>query len=484
MIIRKDDQILSYLEDTSNLKGKAASVYVPDNESEVLDCIRDVLGNNSSLTLSGARTGTTGGCVPYQGSILSLEKLNRVIGIDVEQKRIKLEAGVLLSDLEKEANKHNLSLRACPTESLASIGGAISTAASGVRGFGYGSIRRYITELTVILTTGKRLLIPRNKFFANQREFKFQCQGCDYEFTLPSYSRPQVKSQAGYFIKDNMDLIDLFIGSEGTLGVITACELSLQEIPHAVFDGLVFFSKEKKALEFVQTIKSAKDKPKPASLEFFDSHSLNLLRSSYSFIPQAQAAVYFEQEVSSPDLNDCLIEAWQALIEESGAFDEAIFADTPQERKKVFELRHAVPELINEFLRAHNQLKVSSDIAVPEQHLEEMYFFYQAKAKESGLGYVNFGHIGESHLHFNFLPRNDTEYSRAKEYMVIFAKKALSLGGTISAEHGIGKIKKPYFGLMYTKEQIKEMAGLKKYFDPYCILNRDNIFDADILGEI
>ncbi len=251
--------------------------------------------------------------------------------------------------------------------------------------------------------------------------------------------------------------------------------------------GWFFFAREKAGLSFVKTIKE-KNKGgqiSPASLEFFDKNSLDLLRQKYSFLPAAEAAVYFEQEADSCESCEILIERWHALIEASGALiDDTIFADTPQERKKVFELRHAVPELINEFLRAHHQLKVSSDIAVPDKYLEEMYFFYKQHALVCGISYVNFGHIGESHLHFNFLPRNDDEKKRAKEYMVIFAKKALSLGGTISAEHGIGKIKREYLSMMYGPRHIKEMARLKKYFDPYCILNLNNIFDDQILSEV
>ncbi len=249
MIIRKNDQILSYLEDSSNLFGKADGVFVPENENEVVDCINKALERKTSLTICGARTGTTGGCVPQGGMVVSLESLNRIISIDPGKKRIKVEATVTLADLESQANKYNLSLRASPTENLATAGGAANTAASGVRGFGHGSIRKYITELTVILTTGKRLVIPRNKFFALGRHFQFNYEGDDFEFDLPTYSLPLVKSQAGYFVKDNMDLIDLFIGSEGTLGITTAVELSLQDIPYEIFDGLVFFCPGKSRIE-------------------------------------------------------------------------------------------------------------------------------------------------------------------------------------------------------------------------------------------
>ena len=97
---------------------------------------------------------------------------------------------------------------------------------------------------------------------------------------------------------------------------------------------------------------------------------------------------------------------------------------------------------------------------------------------------MNFGHIGESHLHFNFLPNNEAQSQQAKSYLKKLCQMAVSLGGTVSAEHGIGKIKKPYLKLMYTDEQIKEMASLKKYFDPDCLLGLDNIFDRESLKEL
>ncbi|MCK5289198.1 MAG: FAD-binding oxidoreductase, partial [Candidatus Omnitrophica bacterium] len=161
--------------------------------------------------------------------------------------------------------------------------------------------------------------------------------------------------------------------------------------------------------------------------------------------------------------------------------DESIIADTPREREKIFEFRHKLPQMINEFLRQNNQIKASTDIAVPWKNFEQMYFFYKEQAKQSGLNYVNFGHIGESHLHFNFLAENDQESLKAKVYMQTICRKAVSLGGTVSAEHGIGKLKKPYLKIMYKEEDIKSMANLKKIFDPNCLLGLDNVFEKELL---
>ncbi len=486
MITRDNAQdLLNYLEDTSNLKGKASLLYLPQNNREVLESVRDCFRKKIPFTLSSGHTGTTGGCVPLEGAVISLENLNKIININQEKQIVHLQSGVTLENLEKEANKFNLTLRASPTESLAFAGGAIATSASGVRGFGYGSIRQYVRRLEVILTTGEVINIKRGEITSKGRYFEFGYGERSFKFTIPSYQLPEIKSQAGYYVKDNMDLIDLFIGSEGTLGVIVSCELKLQKIPFNIFDGLIFFFQEANALKFIEEIKSPKRRGelKPASLEFFDKNSLELLKDEYSFIPDSEAAVYFEQEVEDEASFEPLLLKWQELIEKNKAYlDESILADTPGERRRVFDFRHKLPQMINEFLRGNNQVKTASDIAVPDDKFNQMYDFYKKTVREAKARYVNFGHIGESHLHFNFLPLNDEEGRRAKECLKRLCQKAVSLGGTVSAEHGIGKIKKPYLKIMYKESEIKEMAALKKYLDPSCLLGLDNIFDKELLS--
>ena len=485
MIVRdKTQDLLNYLEDTSNVQGKASLLYLPQNNQEVLESIKDCLRRKIPFTLSSGHTGTTGGCVPLQGAVISLENLNQIIDINQEKQIVRTQAGLTLENLEKEINKFNLTLRAFPTESLAFIGGAIATSASGVRGFGYGSIRKYVRGLEVILTTGEVIKIKRGEIISKGRCFDFKHKGKSFKFTVPSYQLPEVKSQAGYYVKDNMDLIDLFIGSEGTLGVIVSCELKLEKIPFNVFDGLIFFSKEDNALEFIEEIKSLKrsGQMNPASLELFDKNSLELLKDEYSFIPNCQAAVYFEQEVEDEASSQSLLLKWQELIEKNKAFlDESILADTQGERKRVFDFRHKLPQMINEFLRRNNQVKTAGDIAVPDDKFNQMYDFYKKIAREAKMRYVNFGHIGESHLHFNFLPSSDQEGKKAKKYLKQLCQKAVSLGGTVSAEHGIGKIKKSYLKIMYKESEIKAMSTLKKYFDPSGLLGLDNIFDKELL---
>lgn len=485
MIVKSNQgDLLTYLEDTSNIKGQANSLYIPESKFELIQLIKDCYQKKIPFTISGARTGTTGGCIPSQGVIISLERLNKILDIDTNKKIVRAQAGISLEALEAEVNKFNLSLKASPTEGLASLGGVVSTSASGVRGFGYGSIRNYIIGIEVILATGELLAIKRGRIKARKRDFNFEYKGRWFKFKLPSYTTSGIKAQAGYFVNNNMDLIDLFIGSEGTLGVVVTCEVLLGEIADATFDGLLFFPREKDALDFSAKVKRLKreNKLNPTCLEFFDSNSLKMLKKEYSFIPDCAGAIYFEQEVSSRQNYDVIFSKWQVLIEESKAsLDKSIIADAANARKKIFDFRHKLPQIINEFLRQNKQQKAATDIAVADNKFDQMYDFYKEIAKNANMDYVNFGHIGESHLHFNFLPKTDQESLVAKKYIRKLCEKAVELGGTISAEHGIGKIKKPYLEIMYSKEQIKEMADLKKYFDQNCLLGLDNIFDKELL---
>jgi len=475
---------LSYLEDTSNIGGDARILFIPESVEEVGKVLRSASRRRLPITLSAGGTGTTGGRVAQRGGILSVEKLKRVIDIDVERKVVTAEAGITLEDLEKELNKLNLTLRASPTEPLAYLGGAISTSASGPRSFKYSSIRNYIKSLKIALSSGDVIKVERGKIFASGRIFDFRINKRKFKFKLPAYTSPDIKSSAGYFVKDNMDLIDLFIGQEGTLGCILEAEVYVQELPLDYFDCIAFFDSDEDALNFIEEIKNIKKYNSffPCALEFFDRNSLEFLKDDYTYLPSTHCAVYLEQEIEMPEQQDRILDYWCSSIEKhNSSIDKCWFAEDYKNREKLYQFRHRLPQKINEFLRSHDQQKVATDIAVPDDNSRTMYKFYEEKARQSGIDYVNFGHIGQNHLHFNFLPKNQEESFRAKGYILEFIHEALSLGGTVSAEHGIGKIKRPYLEIMYGKKHLKEMARLKKVFDKPCILGLDNIFSRKLL---
>ncbi|MGB9181454.1 MAG: FAD-linked oxidase C-terminal domain-containing protein, partial [Pyrinomonadaceae bacterium] len=404
------------------------------------------------------------------------------------------EAGVALADFQRAVEAEGLLYPPDPTERSCYLGGTVATNASGARTFKYGPTRNFIRRLKVALTTGDVLDIARGDFHADE-DGRFHLQlssGRKIEARLPSYQMPRTRKHAsGYYVANGMDMIDLFIGSEGTLGVITEVETTLLPKPAGVLSGIVFFNQEESLLAFVReareaSLKSRRDKSSNTidarALEFFDGNSLRFLRERYALVPQwAAGAIFFEQE-TTPETEEHLMGEWLALLERHDALlDDSWFATTEQDQQKVREFRHQLPVLVNEWLTHHNQRKVSTDMAVPDEEFAQMLRFYQETLKTSDLQYVIFGHIGDNHVHVNILPRSAEEAERAREIYRKFIGRAVRLGGTISAEHGIGKLKRDYLRELYTENHLREMAALKRAFDPACILGRGNIFSEEYL---
>jgi D-lactate dehydrogenase (cytochrome) len=170
------------------------------------------------------------------------------------------------------------------------------------------------------------------------------------------------------------------------------------------------------------------------------------------------------------------------LLDQHHAFADSWFATNEQDQARLREFRHQLPVLMNEWFARYNQRKVSTDMAVPDEAFPGLFQLYKKTLRESGLRYTIFGHIGDNHIHVNILPRNDSEAARARELYVEYLKYAASVGGTLSAEHGVGKLKRDYLKLFYTDDQLREMAALKRAFDPNGILGRGNIFSESLLS--
>ena len=481
MIIKRDPDIIkSYFEDESGLRGGTADkVIYPENEKDAVNILQDASAKNMPLTISGGGTGVTGARVPFGGSILATDVLNKIINIDEKNLIATLQPGVRLSELQKELSKKNLSYLPDPTEPNAFLGGTISTNASGARGFKYGPTRNYIKRLKIILSSGDILDLKRGAISADKMESTSLKSGNkDIKIKLPCYNMPGIKSAAGYYIKDNMDIIDLFIGHEGTLGFIVEADIRIDKKPEAEMSFFSFFSSEKDALSFTKDAKSKN----ALSIEYMDANSLNLLRKKHKTLSSGAASmVYFSQDYKKEDEAN-IIDSWTALLEKHNALmEKSFFADSEKERDRLKEFRYALPEMINEIVKANKLPKVGTDIAVPNNAFPEMFEFYKEKLISSSIEFVIFGHIGENHMHVNLLPKTDAEFIKSHSIYMEFVKKAVSLGGTVSAEHGIGKLKHAFLEAMYGKKVIKQMAMLKKQLDPSCILGLDNIFPRTLL---
>lgn len=490
------DEIQSFLSDASYMPdGHADRVVLPESIDEVADVLAKADRDRTPVTVSGAGTGTVGGRVAFGGIVLATDKLNQLKSIDADATppRATAQAGIVLKDFQQAVGQEGLLYPPDPTERGCFLGGTVATNASGSRTFKYGPTRRYVTGLKVVLANGETLQLRRGEHHAEDGQLNLRLpSGRAINAKLPSYKLPMTRKNAtGYYVSPEMDVIDLFIGSEGTLAVIVEVEVTLLPRPQGLLSGVVFFENEANVIEFVSSARTISLASRASgnlqgldarALEFFDSGSLGFLRGKYPNIPeQAVGAIFFEQETSS-QTEDSLLVDWMNLVEKYNAMPDSWFATNEHDQTKLREFRHQLPVLMNEWFSKYRQKKVSTDMAVPDEAFAGMFRMYQDTLRSSGLRYTIFGHIGDNHVHVNILPRDDVEGVRARELYVQFLKHAAAVGGTLSAEHGVGKLKRDYLRLFYTDEQLRQMAALKKAFDPNGILGRGNIFSEDLLS--
>lgn len=472
----------SYVSDASFIRdGYADRVVLPESVEEVSEILADANRDRVAVTVSGAGTGTVGGRVAFGGIVLATDRLNHIKNIvrEGEGGYAVAEAGVILADLQRAVDQEGLLYPPDPTERGAFLGGTVATNASGARTFKYGPTRRYINRLKIVLANGEIVDLRRGDVRATSDG---RIRVGSVEAQLPSYQLPATrKNAAGYFVAPEMDAVDLFIGSEGTLGVICEVEVKLVKKPEGLLSGVVFFAGEPDVLAFVR---DARARETARAIEFFDRESLDFLRTKYPDIPaKAVGAIFFEQETTEAT-EESVLSAWMELLDQHHAFSDSWFATNEQDQARLREFRHQLPVLMNEWFSRYNQRKVSTDMAVPDEAFPGLFRLYKDTLKSSGLRYTIFGHIGDNHVHVNILPRNDDEGARARELYVEFLKYAASVGGTLSAEHGIGKLKREYLRLFYNDDQLREMAALKKAFDPNAILGRGNIFSEELLSQV
>ncbi len=442
-----------YLQDASGYRGEAVGVFLPSDIRELLAIIRTAVAERTPLTLAGAGTGLTGARVPHGGCVISLERFRK---LEIEQGRCRCGAGVLLNDVHQATARTRQFFGPNPTEGSASIGGIFSTNAGGARSFRYGDTRRHVLRLRVILANGRILDVGR---------------GDTIDFSVPALPLPDTtKHTAGYALQPDMEWVDLFTGSEGTLGVIVAAEVRLLPSPETLLAGVVFFGSDEDCLAAVESWRGVKQL---RMLEYFDQPSLSLLRARYPEIPAASgAALLFEQE------GDAELDVWPDRLERAGAMlDASWFATGAADRERFRVFRHALPESVNAIVQSHGCLKMGSDYAVPPARNREMLAYYRQRLEAEFAGqYAIFGHIGDAHVHVNILPRNEVESERAKTLMLDFARRAVELGGTVSAEHGLGKWKRHLLELQYSAEEIQSMREVKTRLDPQWLLGRGNLF--------
>jgi FAD/FMN-containing dehydrogenase len=440
------------------LHGCAERVIVAADEAEVVETLRAANDRAIPVTVVGAGTGVTGARVAFGGWVLSLEKLNR---LEVGQGFAIAGPGVLLRDVHAAAQASGQFYPPDPTETSAAIGGNIGTNASGSRSYRYGSTRRWVERLRVVLAGGRVLDVRR---------------GDAIDFDPPAIPLPDVtKNTAGYLLRPGMDWVDLFVGSEGTLGVVTEATLRLLPMPRAILSGVVFFAGDEQALDAVESWRGQA----PARMfEYMDRASLDMLRARIPEIPAAAgAAILIEQELESEE--DPEVDRWLERIESAGALaEESWFGFSAADRERFRVFRHTLPELVNDRVRRSGAMKMNTDYAVPLARNREMLAYYRKKLDEEFPGsYVLFGHIGDAHVHVNIFS-NPANPGHATAVLLDLARQAVALGGTVSAEHGLGKRKAHLLKLQYTPEQLDAMKAVKRRLDPKGILGQGTLFEA------
>jgi FAD/FMN-containing dehydrogenase len=356
-----------------------------------------------------------------------------------------------VGDIKRAAAGADLLFAPDPTsEEESTIGGAIACNASGARTFKYGATRKHVTAIKVVMANGELMEFRR------------------------SYLE---KNTVGYAFAH--DPIDWFIGSEGTLGVVVEAELALLPLPSKVVGLAIFFSEEQEALEFVVAARESANVT-PRCIEYFDDNALAIARSSAHGGPlpvNAAAMVYVEEEVVR-DL-DSTLEHWLQIIESRAADFEPMVFEGDARLREARQLRHSIPATMNERGSAHRRAggrRVSTDWAVPYRRLGEAIGIARALAAESGIDQaVVYGHAGNGHPHQNFVARDPGELATIEGVVERTLREVIRLGGTVAAEHGIGKIKRKWLPLQMNAIQIAMMTAVKKELDPLGLLAPGNI---------
>jgi glycolate oxidase len=435
--------------DASGLRMIPDGVVRPRTAAEVADLLRECTASRTPVTPAGSQTSTTAGSIAESGLLLSLRAMDRVLDLDPAARTVRVEPGALLGDVKRLAAQHGLLLAPDPTsEDWSTVGGAIACNASGARSLRYGATRPHVRALTVALASGELLALRRSAL---------------------------EKNTVGYDMVH--DQVDWFVGSEGTLGVVVEAELALLALPARVTGLAMPFAGEAAALAFV--VAARESALGPRCLEYFDAQALGITRTAHGdrLAPPGAAALVYVEDAGDEDVDP---DAWLALAEAYGALtDEIRVFEGEAALRDARDARHSVPATMNERGARHRAAggrKVSTDWAVPYRRLAEAAAIARQLADDAGVDQaVLYGHAGNGHPHQNFIARTGDELARIERVVEATLKEVLKMGGTVAAEHGIGKIKRKWLPLQLSPLQIATMRAVKRELDPAGILAPGNV---------
>jgi glycolate oxidase len=424
-------------------------VVKPENTEEVAGILRLANEEMIPVTPRGGATGLCGGCVPSHGGIvLSLENMNRIAEIDLDNQMAVVEAGVTLSDFYKAVEEGGLFFPPHPGDESAVIGGVIATNAGGARAVKYGVVRNYVRGLEVVLASGEVIHLGGKL----------------------------MKSSTGY------NLLNLFIGSEGTLGIVTKAIIQLMPSPQLTRSLIVPYDDLEKAIETVPFM--IRKRILPLAVEFVPKEVIQIteefLKKRWP-CSQGSTDLLLILDASSEDEMDKLSEAVAEICMEKGALDVYV-ADSPKKQEEVLDIR----SMIYEAIKAHT-LEVL-DIVIPRAEIARHVKRVQEVSQQYQIWLPTFGHAADGNVHTHImsarfeegkiipLPKEDWKVKHEKVREELY-RDCKSRGGMISGEHGIGIVKKPYLSYVLDEESIGLMKGIKRIFDPQNILNPGKIFD-------
>jgi len=501
---RDADVLAAYLEDAAHFPGGfAAGIAAPASEADVAALLRSA----ASVLPIGAQSSLTGGATPRGEVVLSTARLNRIV--DGGDDAVRVQAGVTLVDLDAALATFGKWYPPVPTFTGAFVGGIVATNAAGAATFKYGTTRDWVRALTVVLPGGEVLDIERGATIARDGSFDLVLSGGTVRVPVPTYRMPRVrKVSAGYFAAPDMDLIDLFIGSEGTLGVMTEVTLRVLRRRPAMCLALVPFDDRRSALAFAtrlrETARATWRTRDPrgldvSAIEHMDARCLAVLREDGAdrvhgvAIPETAsmallvtlelpadltpAAAFDEiggaRESDAPDTP--LVRFCRAL-DEAGVLDGveiAVPGDRAREQQ-LLALREAVPAGVNARVgRARQQVdariaKTAADMIVPFARLGDLLGVYDEEFRRRGLDAAVWGHISDGNLHANVIPRSMADVESGREAILVFGREVIRLGGSPLAEHGVGRnpVKQQLLVDLYGHDGIEQMRAVKRAIDP------------------
>lgn len=503
-LLQGDDDRAAYLHDAAHTPGGHAPVVAfPRSEAEVAEVLRAA----PSVLPVGAQSSLTGGGTPFGEWVLSLARMTDIGRVETD--RVRVQAGAALLVLEEALRERGLFYPPAPTFRGASVGGTASTNAAGAATFKYGSTRDWVRALTVVLAGGEVLDVARGEAQAHPDGY-FEVVGLEGEshrIPVPGYAMPPVrKRSAGYHAEPGLDLVDLFVGSEGTLGVITEVELGLLPEPVRLI-GWASFEAEALALEVVGGLREAaratwaSRDPRGidvAAIESMDRRCLELLREDGKDrergVPlphRAHTAVLFQAELPEGTTGAQAMEEIAGFDEEGrdspltrlcrmlrdrGAL-ESLEVALPGDTRRAAQLqalREDVPLAVNHRVAAAQReadpgvRKTAADMVVPFARLPEMMERYRSGFARRGLDHALWGHVSDGNIHANVIPRSSRDVELGEEAILEFGQEVARLGGCPLSEHGVGRNpgKQELLRRLYGDEGVAQMRRVKEALDP------------------